>query len=103
MKGRGYETSDSSLVLNFGTISGFSSLIILSFYINGESVTNLYQIPEIIWISLIILLFWICWVWMKAHRGELHDDPVIFALKDKVSITCGFLLILSFVLATSEL
>mgnify|MGYP001457701408 CR=1 FL=1 len=103
LKGRGYETSDSILVLNLGTISGFSSLIILSFYINGESVTNLYQIPEIIWISLIILLFWISWVWLKAHRGELHDDPVIFALKDKVSITCGFLLILSFVLASSEL
>jgi len=41
------------------------------------------------WASVPIMLFWISWVWMKAHRGQMHDDPLIFALRDKASLIAG--------------
>ena len=37
------------------------------------------------------MLFWISWIWMRAHRGEMHDDPVVFAVKDRVSLAAGVL------------
>ena len=37
------------------------------------------------------MLFWISWIWLKAHRGDMHDDPLVFAVKDKVSLMAGVL------------
>ena len=38
-----------------------------------------------------LLLFWISRIWVKTHRGEMHDDPVVFAARDKVSLAVGIL------------
>jgi len=35
------------------------------------------------------MLFWISWMWLQAHRGNMHDDPLVFAVKDKTSLLCG--------------
>lgn len=36
-----------------------------------------------------MVLFWVSWVWMRAHRGEMHDDPLVFAIKDRTSLAAG--------------
>jgi hypothetical protein len=36
-----------------------------------------------------VVLFWISWMWLRAHRGEMHDDPLVFAMKDKASLLAG--------------
>ena len=36
-----------------------------------------------------VVLFWVSWVWMRAHRGEMHDDPLVFAIKDRTSLAAG--------------
>jgi len=28
-------------------------------------------------------------MWVKAHRGDMHDDPVLYAVRDRVSLACG--------------
>ncbi len=87
--GRGYRTSDISLIQTLGVTSGYAAALVLALYINSEAVVKLYQAPQYIWGAIPILLFWISWMWMQAHRGNMHDDPLVFAVKDKTSLLCG--------------
>ena len=87
--GRGYYTSDAPLLQTMGMTSGYAAILVLAFYLNSEDVTKLYKTPELVWGAVPIMLFWISWMWMKAHRGEMHDDPLVFAVKDKASLLAG--------------
>lgn len=87
--GRGYLTTDAPLVQALGVMSGFSSVVVLALYLNSDAVIRLYRSPELIWFAVPVLLFWISWIWMKAHRGEMHDDPLVFAVRDRVSLSAG--------------
>ncbi len=89
--GRGYHIDDASLIQNMGITSGQASVLVLALYLNSDAVTKLYQNPEIIWCAVPVLLFWIQWMWMQAHRGNMHDDPVVFAVKDRVSFAAALL------------
>jgi 4-hydroxybenzoate polyprenyltransferase len=97
--GRGYAVTDAPLVQTLGVTAGYSAALVLALYLNGETVALLYRSPSLIWLAVPIVLFWISWAWMKAHRGEMHDDPVIFALRDKTSLFAGLLFAAVFVLA----
>ena len=88
-KGRGYRTTDLPLIEMMGVAAGFSAVLVLALYINGESVALLYSRPQMMWLTVPILLYWITRVWIKTHRGLMHDDPVLFALKDRVSFLSG--------------
>jgi 4-hydroxybenzoate polyprenyltransferase len=90
-KGRGYRTDDLPLIQTLGVVSGFAAVLVLALYINGESVLRLYQRPEVMWLTVPILLYWITRIWIKTHRGLMHDDPVLFAIRDRVSIVAGAL------------
>lgn len=87
--GRGYYTSDAPLLQTMGITSGYAAVMVLAFYLNSDAVIQLYQTPEFIWGTVPVMLFWISWMWMKAHRGEMHDDPLVFAVKDKASLLAG--------------
>jgi 4-hydroxybenzoate polyprenyltransferase len=87
--GRGYLTSDASLVQTLGLMSGYASVLVLALYLNSEAVVRLYRSPELIWAAVPVLLYWISRIWMKAHRGEMHDDPLVFALRDRVGLIAG--------------
>jgi hypothetical protein len=60
-------------------------VLVLAFYIDSPHVASLYRSPAFLWALCLVLLYWIGRVWLLAHRGELHDDPVVFALRDRVS------------------
>ena len=87
--GRGYLTSDAPLVQTLGIASGYASVLVLALYLNSEAVLVLYRTPEIVWGAVPIMMFWISWIWLQAHRGNMHDDPVVFALQDKTSLLAG--------------
>lgn len=97
--GRGYYTSDTPIVQMMGISSGYTAVLVLALYLNSDAVLELYKTPELVWGAVIIMLYWISRMWMQAHRGNMHDDPVIFAVKDKWSIFAG--LAFGFVLAMS--
>jgi 4-hydroxybenzoate polyprenyltransferase len=98
--GRGYAVTDAPLVQTLGITAGYAAVLVLALYLHGETVVQLYKTPFLIWLAVPTLLFWISWVWMKAHRGEMHDDPIVFALKDKASLIAAALTATSFVLAS---
>ena len=97
--GRGYEVRDLPILQSLGCASGYLSVLVLGLYIDSSEIEALYRHPKIIWALCVLLLFWISRVWMVAQRGAMHDDPVVFALKDKVSIGTGCLAMLMVSLA----
>lgn len=98
--GRGYRVIDFELLSSFGAASGYIAVLVFALYINSPEVGVLYRAPEYLWLFCLVLLYWISRVWIIAHRGGMHDDPIIFALKDRVSYAVGAAGVASFILAT---
>ncbi len=86
---RGYQRSDALPAYVIGVAGGFLSLVVFALYLNGPDVMALYSQPERLWLILPVLLYWKSRLWMLTYRRLVHDDPVIFALKDRVSYFCG--------------
>jgi len=84
--GRGYLLSDIEQLRSFGTMSGIGAVVVFSLYINGDEIMHLYQHPARMWLVVPLLLLWIFRVWLLASRGELDEDPVIFAVTDRMSL-----------------
>ncbi|WP_233234469.1 UbiA family prenyltransferase [Bordetella sp. LUAb4] len=98
--GRGYLPSDYELLAALGGSAGYMSVLILALYINEVGRSGLYQHPEWMWATCPLLLFWLSRVWLLAHRGEMHDDPIVFALRDRVSRWVGVLFFVAFSVAS---
>lgn len=99
-RGRGYYADDIGMVASMGAASGYLSVMVLALYIQDQNTTMLYRHPQLIWLACPLLLFWVSWIWMLTHRGEMHDDPVVFALRDRTSLIVGVLFGLAFWAAT---
>jgi 4-hydroxybenzoate polyprenyltransferase len=89
--GRGYHVEDLSLLQSLGTASGYLSVLVLALYINSPQIEVLYSRPKVIWMLCVLMLYWVSRIWMVAQRGKMHDDPVVFALKDRQSLGIGLL------------
>ncbi|WP_028101440.1 UbiA family prenyltransferase [Pseudoduganella violaceinigra] len=87
--GRGYYTTDAPLIQMLGVGAGYAALVVLALYLNSAAVQMLYRTPEFVWGAVVVMLFWVSWMWMQAHRGLMHDDPLVFAVKDKASLLAG--------------
>ena len=92
IKRRGYTFQDLSLVTTLGVVSAGISVTVMALYINSPSVISLYQTPIALLGVCFILFFWLVRMSFIAHRGEMHDDPIIFAVNDKVSQICLIIL-----------
>ncbi len=82
---RGYRSEDSRALLALGVGSGLMAVQVLALYIYSPEVRALYARPEILWLMCPVVLYWIAHMWVVAGRGELADDPLIFALRDSSS------------------
>ena len=98
--GRGYFPSDLAQLSQLGTASGYISVLVLGLYITSEEIHTLYGAPEYLWFIALALLFWISRTWLLAGRNELHDDPIVFAIKDPVSYLVAGLSMIIIILAS---
>jgi 4-hydroxybenzoate polyprenyltransferase/phosphoserine phosphatase len=87
--GRGYWVGDLEQVASFGAASGYISVLVLALYVSSEEVVKLYANPTCIWLVCPLLLYWVSRIWLLARRGIVHDDPLVFALRDKVTYVVG--------------
>jgi 4-hydroxybenzoate polyprenyltransferase/phosphoserine phosphatase len=85
-QGRGYHTGDLEQIRSFGTASAHIAVLVFCFYISRPDVDSLYHHSGRLWLIVPFMLFWLYRVWFLASRGELDEDPVIFALRDPVSL-----------------
>ncbi|MCG6862448.1 MAG: UbiA family prenyltransferase [Chromatiaceae bacterium] len=90
-RGRGYYPDDLEMISSLGAAAGYCAVLVLALYIQDEGTVELYRHPQAIWLACPLLLFWISRTWLLTHRGQMHDDPVLFAVKDRVSLTIGVL------------
>ena len=96
--GRGYVAEDAGLVLAMGVASGIGAIVIMVLYLIEDAfIAGFYTEPVFLWSFPAILFLWIGRVWLLCHRGELHDDPVAFAVKDRTSIVMGAGMALTFI------
>ena len=91
LRRRGYGIDDLDQIARFGSTSGYLSVLVLALYLQSQDVEKLYIAPDRLWLLCPVLLYWISRVWLLTSRGELNEDPIVFALHDRVSYLCGAL------------
>jgi 4-hydroxybenzoate polyprenyltransferase len=98
--GRGFRSEDWPLTLAFGVGAGIASIIIMLLYLANDAAPSGFY-PHQGWLYAVpgIVLVWLMRIWVLSHRTELHDDPVIFALKDPASLFLGAVVVAAFTLA----
>ena len=99
IRGRGYDHQDLELVSTMGIGSGYLAVLVLALYIQDSRTSELYHTPQLIWLACPTLLFWISRAWLITHRGQMHDDPIVFAIKDRMSWLVGLCFLGFFALA----
>jgi 4-hydroxybenzoate polyprenyltransferase len=100
--GRAYRATDLEQVNIFGVTSGFLAALIFALYINSDMVRSLYRHPGVLWLMCPLVLYWITRIWILSFRGELHEDPILFAVKDPVTYGVGLASVLLLVAATAN-
>ena len=93
LHGRGYRSEDLFILQMLGVAAGYASVVVLALYVSAPESRALYPHHHILWLFAPLMLFWISRVWLLTHRGEMHDDPIVFALKDRTSRAIGLLAI----------
>lgn len=91
--GRGYAVHDLAVISSIGPTCGFMAILVLALYINSDQMTKLYKVTFPLWLICPLLMYWITRLWFIAHRNELNEDPIVFAIKDRVSWAVGFMII----------
>jgi 4-hydroxybenzoate polyprenyltransferase len=89
LHGRGYYGEDLYTVLALGGASAVTAVLVLALYATGQDVTRLYQHPDRTLLLCPLLLYWLSRIWFLTMRGRMHDDPIVFALRDRVSWLAG--------------
>jgi 4-hydroxybenzoate polyprenyltransferase len=100
LAGRGYLKSDLPVLSALGVGSGLMSVMVLALYIDSVTAETAYREPVWLWLATPIMLYWVARLWMKTHRGEIHDDPVLFAATDRQSLAIAPVLGLIFIAAS---
>jgi 4-hydroxybenzoate polyprenyltransferase/phosphoserine phosphatase len=96
---RGYELSDAELLASKGTASGYAAVVVLALYIASGAAKTFYSRHQLIWLLCPLLLYWLGYLWLIAHRGKMFHDPLVFALRDRTSRILVLLMLATFLLA----
>lgn len=97
--GRGYLLADIEQLRSFGTASAYASVVVFAMYISSPDVASLYAHAQRMWLMTPLMILWVSRVWLLASRGELDEDPVIFALTDRMSLLIGVAIVVIALLA----
>lgn len=82
---RGYEISDTNILAIFGIASAIASICVIAMYIQEMDFISPEDPVKGLWLLCPLILYWLGRFWIITYRGDLDDDPIVFALKDKIS------------------
>lgn len=100
IKGRGYNVEDKEVTFAFGIVASVASILIMVLYLVDDVFPRaLYRRPEWLWVMPLAIFLWVGRIWLLSHRGSMADDPVVFALRDRVSLCLAAVIGVAFVLA----
>ncbi len=89
---RDYKKSDTPIIASLSSASGFSAVIVFALYISSPHIRDMYQHPQVLWLICLVFIYWIARIMVLTQRRVLKDDPVLFAVKDKVSYACAVII-----------
>ncbi|MCB1518593.1 MAG: UbiA family prenyltransferase [Hyphomicrobiaceae bacterium] len=90
VNGRGYNVDDAPMILAMGISTGMAAVLIMVLYLMNDAFNaNFYDAPLFLWAFPIVLFLWVSRIWLLSHREELNDDPVAFAVRDRLSLMLG--------------
>lgn len=84
-RGRDYRVTDLAVLWPLGAASAMAAVVVFGLFINAPDTQARYATPVLLWLVAIGLIYWLARLWIKTSRGEMHDDPVIYAIKDRGS------------------
>jgi 4-hydroxybenzoate polyprenyltransferase len=82
---RNYKSGDLPVVAAVAAASGFNAVTVFALYVASQTVRELYTRPALLWLVCPLLMYWLARALMMAHRRTMNDDPVVFALYDRIS------------------
>jgi len=89
---RGYYPRDVEMVSAMGPTAGYLAVLVFCLYIESGAVAGAYRHFRVLWLVCPVLFYWISRIWFVAHRGQLVDDPVKYAITDRHSWACAFII-----------
>lgn len=92
LPGRGYRAEDAAILQTLGIASAMVSLLVLGLYVDSQRVTLLYRWPHLLWFECVLMLYWVSRIWFLGSRGQMHEDPIVFTMKDATSYAVGALI-----------
>jgi 4-hydroxybenzoate polyprenyltransferase len=93
---RGYRASDGLALQAMGIASGFIAALVLALYLQSAQVAAHYNDPFLLWVLPAVVVYWECRIWLMTDRGEVHDDPLVFAVRDRISWGLGAVIAIAF-------
>lgn len=96
---RGYHVDDLPAISLFGISSGYISVLVLVLYTHDLQAGTLYAQPDWLWFVAVAVLYWISYMWLLAFRGQMNEDPVLFAIHDRSSYFVALFITISLYLA----
>ncbi len=97
--GRPYKLNDSKNIFYLTVISNLLSIFIFLNYFFSEQFKKLYEMNYLVFIAIFLLFLWLLRMNLYANKGYLDDDPIMYAIKDKLSYVFGFIIIIMFYLS----
>jgi 4-hydroxybenzoate polyprenyltransferase len=85
LRGRGYELRDLGTLKSLGVTASYAAVVVLALYVHDPETAHLYETPSILWLVVPLMLYWSSRLWLLADRGEIDEDPLLFATKDRAS------------------
>lgn len=98
-RGRDYRVSDLTVLWPLGVGAALSAVVVFGLFISADETRERYATPELLWLVAIGLIYWLARLWIKTSRGEMHDDPLVHAIKDPGSLAAVFAMIVMVLLA----
>jgi 4-hydroxybenzoate polyprenyltransferase len=88
-EGRDYRTQDLVVLWPMGVGASLCAVVVFGLFVGSDDSARRYADPRLLWLVALALLYWLTRIWVKTSRGEMHDDPIVFAFKDRGSLITG--------------
>jgi 4-hydroxybenzoate polyprenyltransferase/phosphoserine phosphatase len=84
--GRGYRVADLAVLWPLGVGAALCAVVVFGLFIHAPETLQRYATPQLLWLIAMGLTYWLARLWIKTSRDEVHEDPIVFVLRDPASL-----------------
>ena len=94
--GRAYLVQDLAVLQPLGIATTVCSVLVFALFVSSPETLSRYPSPGLLWLCIASLMLWLARIWLVANRGGMHDDPLIFAISNRMSLILVAMMLLGF-------